>query len=601
MKYTADFETTTIEPAHVWAWGICEIENPNKWYYGEDISRFFDCCEKMENPVLYFHNLKFDGSFILQWLLQKGFKWRENRKDCNGHDFTTLITGEGNFYTIEVYFQKLDKKKPRKVTFYDSLKLLNFPVRDVAKAFGLPIAKGEIDYNRHNTPCEVTPEEKYYLKNDVQIMALALRRMFEEGFSKITIGSCALSDYKDFIGKKEFERLFPQLQPEDDSAIRASYKGGFTFANPEHRNEDVSAGFVLDVNSLYPYVMHAKELPYGNPVKFSGKYPENSKYPLYTITIRCYFDLKPGYLPTIQIKHSRFYEKTEYLTSSKNAAGVDSLATLTLTSVDFELFQKHYNIYCLEYLGGYMFKSTKNLFAKWVEKWTAKKIEATKNKNKGLRTIAKLMLNSLYGKFGTNPKGSKKFPYLSEVSGALKFSLVRHKLCDEEGRPILTETGQEETTSIEMRESLYIPVATFVTSWARYITITTSQKIHESEKLANGKSRYLYSDTDSIHLIGETIPEGIFVDETILGAWKLESRFIMARFIQAKRYIEVEKETTETGKLFKLKITCAGLPANSYKYVTWENFKPGTTYGGKLIPKQVCGGCILQETLFTLK
>ena len=611
VKYTADFETTTKAPSKVWAWGICSIENPDSWYYGEKIEQFFDCCEKLNNPTCFFHNLKFDGSFILYYLLKHGYKWRSDKKDCNGHDFTTLITGEGQFYIIEVYFQRENKRKPRKVTFYDSLKLLNMPVRDVAKSFDLPIKKGEIDYNRHNEECEVTAEEKDYLKNDVQIMAMALKEMFSEGFERITIGACSLADYKNSIGKEQFEKWFPKLSIDDDSEIRMSYKGGFTFVNPEHENEEIGEGIVLDVNSLYPFVMHDKPLPYGKPIKYIGQYPGSKLYNLYVQTLKCMFELKRGYLPTIQIKHSRFFSKTEYLTSSKNKEGVHELVTITLTSVDLELFFKHYEVFNVEYISGYMFKSSTKLFADWVDKWTAKKIEAGKAGNKGKRTIAKLVLNNLYGKFSTNPKGSKKFPLISEINDTLQFRMIRYELTDENGNVLYNEkTGEPETTPFEIRDSLYIPVGTFVTSWARYITITTSQLIHEESKKLTGVSRYLYSDTDSIHLIGLEEPENVFIDDNLLGAWKKESIFERGKFIQAKRYIEDTYIFDKKGNKIKngygeiqtyLKVTCAGLPAASHKFVTWENFKIGQSYSGKLVPKQVTGGTILEEILFTLK
>lgn len=610
MKYTADFETTTKAPCEVWAWGICDIQNPDIWYYGERIEKFFDCCEKLNNPILFFHNLKFDGSFILFYLLKHGYKWRLEKKECQGHDFTTLITGEGQFYAIEVFFQRHTKQKPVKVTFYDSLKLINMPVANVAKSFGLKILKGSIDYDRHNEQCEVTAEEKAYLKNDVQIMAFALQEMFEQGFNKITIGSCALNDYKDFIGKKQFEKWFPKLDIDTDSEIRASYKGGYTFVNPEHENEEIEKGIVLDVNSLYPYVMHSKLLPYGAPIKFKGQYPENKQYPLYIQTIKCMFELKEGYLPTIQLKNSRFFQKTEYLKSSRTKDGFHEEITMSLTNVDLELFLKHYEVFNLQYVSGYMFKASTKLFSQWVEKWTAVKIKASRDGNKGKRQIAKLVLNNLYGKFATNPCGSQKFPIISEINDSLGFKLVRYNLTDENGNIIINEkSGLPETTCIEMRDSLYIPVGTFVTSWARYITISTSQKIHEESKKKTGVSRYLYSDTDSIHLIGLEIPEGIFVDDDILGAWKKENVFERAKFIQAKRYIE-DIYIFDKGKPIKnsygdfctnLKVTCAGLPEKSHKFVTWENFKIGTSYGGKLIPKQVTGGTVLVETLFTLK
>ena len=50
----------------------------------------------------------------------------------------------------------------------------------------------------------------------------------------------------------------------------------------------------------------------------------------------------------------------------------------------------------------------------------------------------------------------------------------------------------------------------------------------------------------------------------------------------------------------ELKITCAGMPENCYKYVTWENFKQGTKYIGKLTPKTVQGGVILVPIEFSM-
>ncbi len=55
-----------------------------------------------------------------------------------------------------------------------------------------------------------------------------------------------------------------------------------------------------------------------------------------------------------------------------------------------------------------------------------RKIKATKEKNYGQRTLAKLMLNSLYGKFATSLKATCKIPYL------LEDGIVRYKLGEEE-------------------------------------------------------------------------------------------------------------------------------------------------------------------------
>ena len=65
------------------------------------------------------------------------------------------------------------------------------------------------------------------------------------------------------------------------------------------------------------------------------------------------------------------------------------------------------------------------------------------------------MLNNLYGKMATNPIGRQKAPILKE--GELHFAML----------------------PTEERKPIYIPVATFITSYARKYIIETSQLIRE--------------------------------------------------------------------------------------------------------------------------
>ena len=59
--------------------------------------------------------------------------------------------------------------------------------------------------------CEITEEEKEYIRNDVLVVKEALEIMFEEGHNKLTIGACCLEEYKKIIGKEDFELMFPSL------------------------------------------------------------------------------------------------------------------------------------------------------------------------------------------------------------------------------------------------------------------------------------------------------------------------------------------------------------------------------------------------------
>lgn len=553
MLYTADFETTT-DPTdcRVWAYGICEIGKPENFVYGNNITDFMKWCKK--NPATYyFHNLKFDGEFILCWLFENGFTYVENKRDLTTNTFCSLISDKGQFYSLEICFDRKGRSL-NKTIIYDSLKILPFGVAQIAKGFNLPISKLEIDYDEFREVGHVlTEQEVDYLRNDVDIVARALHTIFEQGLTKMTQGSNALFDYKRIVTAKNFNKWFPI--PDYDSDIRQSYKGGFTYCSPRFQGKDIGEGIVLDVNSLYPSVMYYSPLPYGEGKFFKGKYKEDKIYNLYVQMITCQFEVKENHIPTIQLKNNLAFIPTQYLESSD---GED--VTLCLTSVDLEMFLEHYEVYNLEYHCGWKFKSTIGLFKDYIDKWNAVKMESTLNGNQAMRTLAKLMLNSLYGKFALNPNVQSKIPWYD--NGAIKYKL-----------------GAKET-----REPIYIPVGTFITAWARHKTITSAQKVYD---------RFIYADTDSLHLTGTELPEGLEIDPVQLGAWKHESTFSRARFLRQKSYIEEIDG--------KLHITCAGMPERCYKYVTWDNFRTGMSYEGKLQMSHVEGGIVLKDIDFTIK
>ena len=273
MNYTADFETATWleDSSYVWAWAISEIGNEDNIKIGNTIESFMDYVSKNKSSKYYFHNLAFDGSFILDYLFKNDFEFIEDNKDKRDKTFTTLISDMGMFYTIEVYF-KVKGKKVQKATFIDSLKIIPFSVSGIAKSFGLPISKLELDYNKPRELGHVLePEEIEYIKNDVKIVAMALKVLFDEGLTNITSASNALKDFRKCYKEARFNELFPCLPYEIDKDIRQAYKGGFTYLNPKYKEKDVGAGVVLDVNSLYPSCMKYERLPYGEPIFFERK------------------------------------------------------------------------------------------------------------------------------------------------------------------------------------------------------------------------------------------------------------------------------------------------------------------------------------------
>ena len=252
-KYTADFETNVNEEdCRIWAYATFEIGSENNFTYGNNMEDFINWCANPKfNFIVYFHNLKFDAEFIISYLLKNGYTHIEDKKDRKDKTFTTLISGMGQFYCLEIYFKVSNKRHMNKVKIYDSFKILDFSVDYIAKEFNLPIRKLEIDYKEYReVGHELTVEEIAYIRNDVEIMARALKIMFDYGLTNMTIGSCALNNYRKRT--KYFNQYFPNLELEIDDYIRLSYKGGFTYLNPIYKEEVVYKGIVLDVNSLYP-------------------------------------------------------------------------------------------------------------------------------------------------------------------------------------------------------------------------------------------------------------------------------------------------------------------------------------------------------------
>ena len=317
-------------------------------------------------------------------------------------------------------------------------------------------------------------------------------------------------------------------------------------------------------------------LPFGKPIFFLGKYQESYLYPLYIQRLSCSFELKEGKIPTIQLKNNPSYNPTEYLTSSNG-----DIITLTLTNIDLKLFLENYDVKFLKYNSGWKFKRVKGLFNEYIDIWSNSKIQAKKDGNKALYMISKLMLNSLYGKFAKNPMNRSKYPYINE-DGRVAYHLG----------------------NIEEGKGLYIPIGAFITSYAREKTIRTSQAIRDYTIKKYGIDYYIYSDTDSIHMLElpeEELKTFVDIDDFTLGAWKLESRWERGKWLRQKCYIEQDYDG-------EINVTIAGLPKHLGKYVNFDNFNVGfsllasdTSIDHKLTYKHVDGGVMLVETDFTIK
>jgi hypothetical protein len=560
----SDFETVTNPlDCRVWLWGIVPVVEPeSRIEWGTTFESFAERIAQ-HNSMVYFHNLKFDGGFILDWLLNNGFTHVSgSRKGMERMQFTSLISDMNKHYSYTVKWATGNTTE-----FRDSFKKIPMSVRTIAKTFQMDISKGEIDYDAPRPiGYEPTNEELNYLERDLRIPARALKTVIESGMTRLTVASDSLAEYKRLNSDAWFRRTFPVLSDEQDAEIRRAYRGGFTYADPRFSKRKLSCGIVLDVNSLYPSVMYNELMPYGEPEFVEGKVEPTERRPLTIFSVTFTATVKKDHVPCIQIKGSSIFGGTEYLTD------IPDPTTLMVTNVDWELYLEQYDVHVLAYGGGWRFHAVKGLFKTYIDKWAKRKAETTG----GEREVCKLHLNSLYGKFASNPNVTGKVPVLRD--GVVRY--VR---------------GPE-----ERRAPVYTAVGVFVTSFARALTIRAAQ--------ANYKN-FRYADTDSLHLTMDKRWTGVYVDDktgvkhkipgnidvhpTRMGAWKFEYEYAEAFYVRPKAYLNRKHDGS-------FKVAWAGIPDSVQEKFTFDTLVNGSVITGKLEQMQVPGGVVLQDKPYTL-
>lgn len=570
IDYVADFETTT-DPTdcRVWSWGMVRVDNAEieNVELGLDMDSFIERAQK-HNSKIYFHNLRFDGVFLLDWLFNNGYEYTEEKISLPAGTFKAVISGMGGkFYSLTIRW-----KNGKTAEFWDSAKKLPMTVQRVGDSFELGETKGEIDYHKPRPVGYIpTEEENDYQRRDVVIIAKAIALQNEQGLKKMTVASDAMTEFKNVFGKKLFERMFPVLPDALDAELRQSYRGGFTYAAPRFQKEvQKKRGLVLDVNSLYPHIMHSRLLPYGEPTYFRGYGEPTAERPLTIFQVTFTAKLKRNHIPCIQVKNHSVFGSAEYLSS------ITEPVQLWVTSVDWELWNEHYDIEVLSYDGGWAFKGVQGIFDAYIEKWMNIKANSTG----GLREIAKLMLNSLYGKFGSNPDVTGKIPFMED-------SVVKFRM------------GPKET-----RSPVYTAMASFITAEARSLTIRAAQANYWT---------FAYADTDSLHLLTDTIPEALEVHPSKLGAWKLEYHFEEALYWRAKFYMEKDV-THPSGAKADYVNHIAGLPPHVAALLRFDDVVTGREIdqawftarsadpdkSGKVEPRNVPGGVVLLPKRWTV-
>lgn len=87
------------------------------------------------NPGLYyFHNLKFDGHFIVDYLLRNGYLFNLDSRDLKPGQFSALISAQGTWYSLKIAFEEDRNGYSQEVEIRDSLKIIPLPVEKIPAA-----------------------------------------------------------------------------------------------------------------------------------------------------------------------------------------------------------------------------------------------------------------------------------------------------------------------------------------------------------------------------------------------------------------------------------------------------------------------------------
>ena len=289
-----------------------------------------------------------------------------------------------------------------------------------------------------------------------------------------------------------------------NKAIADSYKGGVNYVNPLHQNQWLNKHvYVYDINSMYPWLYSTMAMP---DIRTLKRVDMLDKHDLGFVMIRsiqaC---VKRGRFPLIKLKTGR-----KHPNSSHYREKLDINDVFVLTNLEYQYLLENYSIKKIEgvqYLRADENKQLHEAFKLFCECWYAEKKEARANGDITREWFAKLMLNSLYGKFGQFESQYESYQLVGVDDELTKTDVVAY---------------------VDSMWDADLAVASYITAYGRVKLANDINRI--------GLERFCYCDTDSLHVLGEAPTLDVGLE---LGQWKLEGVSTRSKFIQPKTYGEL--------------------------------------------------------------
>lgn len=373
---------------------------------------------------------------------------------------------------------------------YDSNRLLPGSLDKLCKEFNTETKKLDVD-KKYKSKMELFlkkyPKLFYdYLHADVCSLQEVIYKFWcmlyaiegSVGYLPMTLPSMALRLFR--INMDDSFVISVPWNKEVKEFSRRAYTGGRVECYRSGKHEHVN---IYDVNSMYPSVMQANVYPSSARAAWTQTY-RTDLLGLWEIEYEQSNTLVPPVLRDEMSGDFSYTGKGVYTTPEIELIKEIGIKKLTITK-------------------GVVFQRSTKLFEKFVDKYYGLRLQAQREGNSALAYVCKILLNSLYGKFGQ--VGVKQ-----QIVQVTKEKIA--EVMSKGGSVHIISDDYMVTLENDMVEHEFVAIAAYVTSYARVVLYRAI--------LAAG-SGYIYSDTDSVHIdeSSNTKPNNIGDN---LGEMKLE-------------------------------------------------------------------------------
>ena len=551
------FDIETYGKGNIFLMGsIVNKEEKYIFWDKKEMQNFIFHSNKIRNSLLFATNLGFDflALFGDDFNLMKNFNIV-----MRGSDFISINT--------------LDSKQG--VTFLDTFSFYRGSVKTIGEIIGIPkLKKPEFigkKVNRYSKEGQYL--EEYNIRDS--LISGSFDEFLQDSFNSMgaNIKYTIASTSKHLFTNKYLKHWIRQPSKEIIGLLYNGYYGGRTEAFIRGKIDNLN---YYDINSLYPFVMKNMTFPNPNTIKYSPKSNIDivNKYEGLSYCEIIIDNFDKNFIPLLPHRTDdkllfplgKFYGYHSHIELRK---------ALELGYHITPIFSIYYT-------------KTFNPFSEFINDLYKKRLQYKKEGNK-MQLVAKILMNSLYGKFSQKIQQSKiLFPDNQEHFKELKYYIneniilqsqdkeLRYKIDSAENRTIFKDGKHYDNSR------LYYVTDLFSNSFPKFINpilsiyITSYARLElykYFEEIKKTKNKLYYCDTDSI------ITDKKFKTSSDLGGLKLEFNIKKGIIVKPKFYYLEDKKVGDIVKakgLSNLKslIDFQGiLKTGEYRYIKFSKFK----------------------------